>query len=145
MAPDADPGSAVRRIIRKDRWRTRLMVLAPVVAFAVLVGAVVDRVLDDGWRDISFHPRQTEDSPPSMLIDGGECSLQLRATVTETEDVVFIRLEQKGTSDDGCGNGMRVELDDPVGERDVIDESAGQRWGRAIDPDKPRKWVRVDD
>ena len=144
MSADVDPGAGVRRVRRGERWQFGLRLLLPLALIGGFVGLIVEEVRSNNrWRVTEFHQRQTEVDPPTMLLEGGECSLELRTTVTETAEVVLILLEEKGTSDDGCGNGTQITLDDPVGDRDVIDEATGQRWGRGIDPDKPRKWIRV--
>ena len=149
MTADVDRGAEVRREIQRDRRRQWLQLglrlVVPLALAGGFVGLVVEEVRSQNrWREVSFHPRQTEVDPPTMLLEGGGCDLELRTTVTETAEVVFILLEERGTNDDGCGNGTQIALVEPIGERDVIDEATGQRWGRGIDPEKPRKWIEVD-
>lgn len=145
MTADVDRGAEVRLDRRREWLQLGLRLLVPIALIGGLVGLVVEEVRSqDRWREVRFHPRQTEVDPPTMLLEGGGCDLELRTTITETADVVFILLEERGTNDDGCGNGTQIELAEPVGGRDVIDEASGQRWGRGIDPDKPRKWIRIE-
>jgi len=46
--------------------------------------------------------------------------------VSESPDIVWLRLRVKGSSEGDCAQFERVELDAPLDDRDVIDVSTGE-------------------
>lgn len=59
--------------------------------------------------------------PSSIQIEIEECAERMTADVTETLDEVQIRARFFDRDDADCATGMVIELDEPLGDRQVYD------------------------
>lgn len=50
-----------------------------------------------------------------------------RAMVIEQSDIVRIRVETSDPGGDDCADGVVVELESPMGDRFLIDDTTGQK------------------
>jgi hypothetical protein len=102
------------------RVRTGAVGVATIAAGLVLMAACVD-VSDPRIQKVHGLPSSRF---LSLDIDDA-CNADLSAEVEETAEDVRIRVHAENASLDDCGNGIRVTLDDALGDRRVIDDRTG--------------------
>jgi len=117
-------GSA--RIVRlRDMWgpriRTGTVGVATVAAMLVLMAACES-------SDVDVRIRGVSGEPSSRLLSFGinTCNADLSAEVEETAEEVRIRVHAENNTTADCRDGMRVILDDDLGNRRVIDDRTGE-------------------
>ena len=67
------------------------------------------------------------DSAERILVGIGSCRAKVVEVATEeTETEVRVRVWVEGGSDEDCADGVAVNLDQPLGERRVIDGASGE-------------------
>lgn len=67
------------------------------------------------------------DEPGRQLVVGTHCQDNARVQVQETDAEVVLSLEVKGTNQDDCGDFVVVVLEEPLGDRRLVDKATGDR------------------
>jgi hypothetical protein len=67
------------------------------------------------------------DAPKRILVGIGSCRAEIDKVATEeTASEVRIKVWVKGGTNLDCADGVTIELEEPVGDRKVIDEESGE-------------------
>ena len=66
------------------------------------------------------------DDERRLILDVSYCTAEIASEVSETDAEVTITVTHRNVTGEDCGGGVIVELDDPLGERAVIDGASGQ-------------------
>lgn len=71
------------------------------------------------------------DSRELVIAPDDACNLEPRADVVETADEVRVTVTVRGTTNEDCGEGVRISLASTLGDRTIIDGSTGEPVGLA--------------
>jgi Domain of unknown function (DUF4352) len=104
------------------RVRTGAVGVATIAAVLVLMAACVD-VSDD---DVRIGGVSGEPLSRTLSFGLNTCNADLSADVEETAEEVRIRVHAENNTTGDCADGMRVTLDDDLGNRRVIDDRTGE-------------------
>lgn len=103
--------------------RQRLSSLpVPVIAVAVAVLALV-LASCGGWQGM---PIDAVEADGRRLLVGVHCEDDARVQVEESADEVVLSLQGKGRLLGECADAIEVLLDEPPGDRTVIDKANGE-------------------
>ena len=117
MSVDVDPFVAVHR---RPAWR-RWAVAAALLIAAVAIVFVIQQARRWESRPIS-EVWLTSDTHVSVL---GHCHRSARVQVDATASAVVLDLQTRGDSYGDCLDGVVVQLDEELGDRELIDASTG--------------------
>lgn len=79
---------------------------------------------DDSWK---AQPISRAEAEGNRLIVGAHCYPDARASATESEDTVEVMFEVSGDRMGDCYGVAAAELERPLGDRQVVDASSGER------------------
>jgi len=127
-------GGGARIVRLRDMWGPRMRAgavgVATIAAMVVLIAACVD-FSDD---DVRIRGVTGEPSLHLLFLSINTCNADLSADVEETAEEVRIRVHAENNTTGDCRDGMRVTLDDALGNRRVIDDRTGEEL-RVVPPD----------
>jgi hypothetical protein len=104
----------------RRRIRTGAVGVATIAAGLVLVAAC------ESSDDVRIGGVNGEPSSSSLFLGLNTCDADLSAEVEETAEEVRIRVHAENNTTGDCLDGMRVTLDDALGNRRVIDDRTGE-------------------
>jgi hypothetical protein len=102
---------------KKRRWRRHAMALP-----AVCLMAATSCSSDGDARIVTYRVID----PSSIQVEIEECAERMTADVTETPDEVQIAARFLDRDDADCATGMVIELDEPLGDRQVFDVTSAR-------------------
>jgi Domain of unknown function (DUF4352) len=128
--------AAARIVCLRSVWGPRIRAGAVGVA-TIAAGLVLMAACESSDDDVLI--RGVSGEPSSRLLSLGinTCNADLSADVEETAEVVRIRIHAENDTSDDCGDGMRLTLDDALGNRRVIDDRTGEELhvsSRLVEP-----------
>lgn len=120
------PGDASR--FHLDPRGRRLVALYAVAVLGVVSWLAVDYFLESRFQGTSFHPDMRNLEPHQIKLEHWACNADFRWTVDESATEISVLLESRREGEDECGAGPRIDLNAPVGDRDVIDLHGDRRF-----------------
>lgn len=105
----------------------------------VLVGACSERSATPG-----FSPTSPVDEGATSLVVTGPCGTTADLAVDESEAQIVVSAVWRGTEEGDCDATATIELDDPVGGRDLVDRDAERRWAHVDGAWVSIGWCGVD-
>lgn len=106
----------------RRRRRRRIAAAVGVVLVVALAGWAASRVF--GWDERPITEVWVEG--PDRLVVLGHCHHVARVAVDTGDDVVELRLQTRGPPRGDCLTGVDVALDEPLGDRLLLDVATGR-------------------
>lgn len=115
-------------------WRSRQRQVGLVGTCVVLLVGVIALMAwrQLRWRDTTVDAVEPVGPASMQLTVGYHCHPSARVLVTESAELVELRLQVKGDGDD-CADTVTVTLGSPLADREIVDARTGDRVGGTDD------------